>query len=81
MYGLIVPTRIMEEVAVDPTSPLLDLSYRGIAQFQLQNSSPYLRALVLSGNPISDFSFLRFLPALEGLRHNPFISDMEMRGR
>ena len=57
----------MEEVAVDPTAPLLDLSYRGIAQFQLQNSSRFIKALVLSGNPISDFSFTKFLPELQVL--------------
>lgn len=54
----------MDNAIVDVTKALLDLSYQGIEDFHLDVPSEHVKALVLTGNQLSDFQFLTMLPGL-----------------
>ncbi|CAL6013212.1 Leucine-rich_repeat domain superfamily [Hexamita inflata] len=56
----------MEDVSIDPTAPVIDLSYRNIDMFDIRAESKYTKALILSGNPLSQI-LLQFFPNLKVL--------------
>ncbi|CAL6114454.1 Leucine-rich_repeat domain superfamily [Hexamita inflata] len=56
----------MEDVSIDPTAPVIDLSYRNIDMFDIRAESKYTKALILSGNPLSQI-LLQYFPNLKVL--------------
>ena len=47
-----------EDLVIDVTSPVLDLSYQQLATVDIDYDVPSTRALCVSGNSFSDWSFV-----------------------
>ena len=54
-----------EDVVIDPTANIINLAYTGVENINLSVPTEFVKALVLSGNVMSDFSFFQFLPLLQ----------------
>ncbi|CAL6072548.1 Leucine-rich_repeat domain superfamily [Hexamita inflata] len=55
----------MSQLTINSSSPVLDLSFNEISTLNVQQEVEHIRALILSGNAIDDFSFLRYFPNLQ----------------
>lgn len=65
LYPLHLPffCLIMEDnLYIDYTKPIIDISYEKIRILELNEVTEETKALIITGNPIEDFSFLRFFP-------------------
>ena len=48
-----------EQVQIDSADVILDLNGRGLSEITLSSRCPRTQALLLSGNSLQDFDFLR----------------------
>ncbi|CAL6036342.1 Leucine-rich_repeat domain superfamily [Hexamita inflata] len=57
----------MTNLTINSSSPVLDLSFNEISTLNVQQDVEHICALILTGNAIDDFSFLRYFPNLQFL--------------
>lgn len=49
----------MSELVIDYNRPVLDISYENISTLNLNKAAIEVKALIITGNPIDDYNFLK----------------------